>query len=274
MRAWHVLASRLVIDLHSHVLPGIDDGPRDLAGSLAVARAARADGITTMAATPHLREDHPGVVPGELAERCAGLNDSLAEAGLDLHVVPAGEVDLLWAQTADSEELRLVSYCQRGSDLLVETPYGPLPPNFEELVFQLSLRGYRILLAHPERNATFQADPDRLFELVRRGILVQLTAMSLAGPPKSRSRALALSLVERGLAHVIASDAHALDLRPPMLAAGVAAAERVGGARARWMATDAPRAVLSGDPLPPPPAAPEPSRRRLLTRWRRRRDRA
>lgn len=257
-----------MIDLHSHVLPGIDDGPDGVEGSLDVARAAQADGITVMAATPHLREDHPRVVPRELAERCARFNDRVAEAALDLRVVSGGEVDLLWAQAATPEELLLVSYCQRGSDLLVETPYGPLPSNFEELVFRLSLRGYRVLLAHPERNVTFYDNPDRLFEMVRRGVLVQLTAMSLFGPERSRSRALALSLVERGLAHVIASDAHALDLRPPMLAAGVAAAERVSGPRARWMVTDAPQAVLSGEPLPPPPAAPTTPRRRLFTRWR------
>jgi protein-tyrosine phosphatase len=252
-----------VVDLHTHVLPGIDDGPPDLEGSLRLCRRLAAEGVRTAAATPHCRSDHPTVVPAELAERCRTLNGALADDGVELDVAPAGEVDLVWGLEASDEELRLVSYGQRGNTLLVETPYGPLPSSFEELLFQLTLKGFRLLLAHPERNPTFQSDLERLGELVRRGTLVQVTASSLVRSPKgSRSASTAHRIVEEGLAHVIASDAHG-PAAPDRasLADGAAAAERlVGAERARWLVEDAPGAVLAGEELPPQPAAVPPKR--------------
>ncbi len=244
-----------MIDLHSHVLPGIDDGPEEMAGSIELARAAERDGVQTLAATPHLRSDHPRVRLGEVADRCEELNARLEEASVGLRVVAGGEADALWAQGASDEELRLASYGQRGRDLLLETPYGPLPDGFEELLFRLRLRGFRVLLAHPERNPTLQREPERLAEIVGRGALVQVTALSLARADRgSRSRRLALELVERGHAHVIASDSHSAEWRAPDLSAGVAAAAKVAPGRAQWMVTDAPAAILAGDPLPDPPA--------------------
>lgn len=258
-----------VIDLHSHVLAGIDDGPEDYEGSLALVRAAAADGTHTLAATPHLRHDFPTVQLREIASRCVSLNHRLP-ADLQVTVVPGGEVDLIWAQEASVEELRLASYWQRGSDLLVETPYGPLATGFEELLFRISLQGFRILLAHPERNPTFQGDPPRLAALVDRGVLVQVTASSLASTDRqSRSRRLALLLIEEAIAHVIASDAHSAGSMRAPLSAGVAAAARRSPARAEWMVRDAPAAILAGEPLPAPPQERSTPRRGLLRRARR-----
>ena len=254
-----------VIDLHAQVLPGIDDGPPDMEGSVALALALVADGTHTVAATPHARADHPRVRLSRLEGMCEELERRLPP-GTDLTVVPAAECDLAWAQEASDDQLRLASLGQRGRDLLLETPYGPLPPTFEDLLFRVSLRGYRILLAHPERSRTFQADPERLTAIVRRGVLVQVTALSLASANRrSRTRAFAHSLVERGLAHVIASDAHSAAGKRAPLSAGLAAAARVDAARAEWMVTEAPAAVLAGEPLPRPPRRPA-ARRGLLQR--------
>ena len=197
-----------VVDLHAHVLPGVDDGPASADESVELARRAAADGVTTLAATPHLRDDHPGVVPEELARRTAELGRLLDREGVGLALVPGGEVDLTWALDAGDDVLRLVSYGQRGSDLLVETPYGELPQHFERMIDAVRWRGYRVLLAHPERNPSFQRSPERLADLVDRGVLVQLTAASLARPRGSRSGRLARAAVSEGMAHVIASDAH------------------------------------------------------------------
>src|SRR5947209_4567522 len=114
--------SRAMIDLHCHILPGIDDGPSDLPGALALADAASTAGTTVIAATPHLRDDHPGVDVYELAERTLELNRSIADAAIPVRVVPAAEVDLIWACEASSEELMLASYGQAGRDILLETP--------------------------------------------------------------------------------------------------------------------------------------------------------
>jgi protein-tyrosine phosphatase len=258
-----------VLDLHSHVLPGIDDGPPDVKGSLKLAADAAADGIRVLAATPHLREDHPCVVPGELRERCEVFNAELEREGIDLEVIPGGELDLLWARDASEEELRLVSYGQLGGTLLVETPYGPLPETFEALLFGLALKGFQLMLAHPERNPSFQGNPDRLAELVRRGTLVQVTAASLVRSPReSGTAALARSLVSRGLAHVIASDAHgpAARDRASLSAGAAAAAAIVGEARARWLVEDSPAAIVRGEKPPQQPPAEAPPKRRLLGR--------
>src|SRR5215204_2176387 len=103
-----------MIDLHTHVLPGIDDGPADLGGSLELLAAALEEGIATLAATPHVRPDHPDVVPAELAPRTAELAAEAERAGLDIELVSGGEVDLTWAQRADDDALRAASFGARG----------------------------------------------------------------------------------------------------------------------------------------------------------------
>ena len=263
-----------MIDLHSHLLPGIDDGAPDLEHALDLARAAADQGTRVLAATPHLRADFPDVRPEELAPRCDEIRAAIAEAGVELEVVQGGEAGVMWAVNASDDELRAGSYGARGTDLLVETPYGPLNDTFEQLLFTLPDRGYRLLLAHPENNPTFQRTPERLHDLVERGVLLQVTARSLIRSDHKRGpRPLAESLVRDGFAHVLASDAHSgHQLRPPALGAGAAAATLlVGERRALWMVEDAPAAILAGEALPEPPPAETAGRARkrgLLARLR------
>lgn len=240
-------------DLHAHLLPGIDDGPADEAAAVEMARAAAADGVRVLAATPHLRRDHPGVVPRELADRVTALQRTLDAQGIGLRVVQGGEADVYWASDAGDDALRAGSYGGAGRDLLVETPYGAVPPVFEDLLFGLTVKGYRLLLAHPERSDSFRRHPERLAALVDRGVLVQVTASALAGPRRSRSRRFADALIREGRAHVIASDGHGAGLGRPPLSAGHEAAAHIDPARARWMVEDAPAAILAGEPLPPMP---------------------
>ena len=250
----HVRCPAVLIDLHAHVLPGIDDGPPTMADAVRVATTAAEEGVAILAATPHVRPDHPAVRPAELASRTTELAAECAAAGVDLELVPAGEVDLVWAQTAGDEDLAATSYGGRGRDVLIETPYGELPAGFEELLFRVSARGFRLLLAHPERSPTLQRDPGRARALVDRGVLLQVTAGALTSRNRrSRSRRLAHALVQEGAAHVIASDRHGPVHDRTGLQPGVEAAARIAGARALWMATDAPAAILTGEPLPTPP---------------------
>jgi protein-tyrosine phosphatase len=258
-----------LIDLHSHLLPGIDDGPEDMDGAVALAHAVAADGTHTIAATPHCREDHPRVKPVELAARADEVRERLEAEGLSLEVVQGGEVAITWAAAASDDDLRLVSFGGRGTDVLVETPHAPLQATFDMSLESVVLRGYRVLLAHPEVNPTFQDEPDRLRELAARGTLLQVTARSLLrGSRSAPATRLAQSLVADGTAHVLASDAHSAgSFRPPELAAGVAAAAAlVGEARARWMTEVAPAAILAGAALPQAPPVVAPARRGLRAR--------
>jgi protein-tyrosine phosphatase len=252
-----------VIDLHTHVLPGIDDGPAALAGSVAVAEVAAHAGTRTLVATPHLLADHPGVRPRELAGRARELTEHLRARGLPLEVLPGAEVDLEAAARLPDEELALATLGGNGADLLVETPYGPLPEGFEADVLALAGRGFRVTLAHPERSPSVQERPGVVGALVERGVLVQLTARSLAG--KGATGAAARELLEQGWAHVLASDAHALDLRPPDLGARLNQAKHDlphAADELEWMVTVAPRAILDGRPL-----GERPARRRRRRRW-------
>jgi protein-tyrosine phosphatase len=264
----HCANIRRVIDLHTHVLPGLDDGPSTLDGSLAVAEVAARAGTRTLVATPHLRADHPAVRPAELATRAGELTEQLRERGLPVEVLPGAEVDLVAAAGLARDELALATLGGNGSDLLVETPYGPLPIDFPDHLLALAGRGFRLTLAHPERSRTIQARPELVGTLVERGILVQLTASSLSG--RGGSAGAARTLLERGWAHVLASDAHALDRRPPDLGAqlreAIAALPQAAD-ELEWMVTVAPRAILDGRPLGERPAR-RARRRRLRLRLR------
>ena len=258
-----------LVDIHAHLLSGIDDGPEDLEGALDMARAAVAAGISTIAVTPHLRSDFPDVHVEEIAERCSQLAETLRAEEVPLELEPGAEVSLVWALEAGEEALKMATFGQRGRDLLVETPgqvtmLGPL-------LYQLRSRGLRITLAHPERSFDFQRDPSRLEQLVQDGLLLQVNAMSLLAPRRSGVRQLSERMCRDGLAHAIASDGHrGHDWRPvTALAEGLEALTAlVGHERAAWMTRAAPAAILRGEPLPPrlPAVEPPPGRRRFFRR--------
>jgi protein-tyrosine phosphatase len=243
------------VDIHAHVLYGIDDGPTDRADAEAMLRAAAQSGTAAIVATPHLRSDFPDVHVGELAGRADELRGWIDDQGLGIELINGGEVGLVWALDADDEALRLGSYGQRGSDVLIETPNSIV--GIEALLYQVRTRGFRVTLAHPERSREFQRNPSTLEALVERGILLQVNADGLLGDPRrSPTARLAQQLCFNGLAHALASDSHrAVEWRPVsvMPEAVAAAAELVGPERAEWMAVDSPAAIVAGRPLPEPP---------------------
>jgi protein-tyrosine phosphatase len=231
-----------LIDLHSHVLPGLDDGAADLEEALAICAAAAADGITTLAATPHVRQHDYPTTPDAM-ERAF---DALQAAGPPVEIVRGGELDLA-ELSRPAEELR--RFALGGSRyLLVETPYLGWPLDFAERLFRLQVQGFGAVLAHPERNPDVMERPDLLEPIVAGGALVQVTAASVDGRLGKHSRACARTLIDRGLAHMIASDAHAPEIRAIGLSA---AAASVGDDHlARWLTVDVPAAVLA-DKEPP-----------------------
>jgi protein-tyrosine phosphatase len=258
------------VDIHAHVLPGIDDGPSELDGSLAMLRAAAASGITSIVATPHLRSDFPDVHVRELGDRCASLRAVIETDGLDLTLAGGAEVALHWALEAADDDLRLATYGQRGSDVLIETPATTV--GLDALLYELRARDFRVTLAHPERSLTFQGDPSLLGALVEQGVLLQINAATLVNGRRAPSSRLAEYICLNGLAHALASDGHrAQSWRPVTLLAQAveAASALLGPERARWMTTDAPAAILAGHELPDAPPLITSRRRRF--RWPRRR---
>jgi protein-tyrosine phosphatase len=257
-----------VIDLHCHLLPGLDDGPANLDFSVAMARTAVEAGIQVTVATPHVRSDHP--TEAEAIDRgVAELNAALGEAGVELTVLPGAEVSL--RKAAKLDDATLAELCLgSGNYLLVEAPYRSIDIELEGIIRNLQGRGFVPVLAHPERCRIFQREPTRLTRLVNGGALCSITAASLAGGFGSTVRRFAIQLLHDGLVHNVASDGHDHLHRPPEIMSGFEAAEaEVPGLRsqASWFTVTAPVAIVTGrDSLPPRPEAPP---RAPMSRWRR-----
>jgi protein-tyrosine phosphatase len=233
-----------------------------VAGSAQLLQALASDGVDVVAVTPFVPTGAAADMPVAIRERVGALRGELHGRGVPA-LIPGAEIELGWALAADEQQLRAATYGQLGKTLLVSTPARGMTADFDDMVLNLSLRGFQVLLAHPESNRAYQDQPVRLGRLVREGALLQIDAESILAPEGSRSRRLAFALLQEGAAHVIASNARGA-VRPRFREA-VEAAEQVAGARARWMVTDAPAAILGGAELPEPPRT-EAARGGLLKR--------
>ena len=253
-----------MIDLHTHILPGLDDGARTLEESVAIARAAVADGIRVVAATPHVRDDYPTEVT-EMQEGVAELREALTVEGVELDVLTGGEIALDHLALLDTDELARFGLAGNRNYLLLEFPYYGWPLDLETRAFELRGNGFVIVLAHPERNAEVQSAPARLQRLVEQDALVQLTGASVDGRLGRTARKTAFQLLELGLAHLVASDAHTPDVRAVGLASAAEAVADI--ALARWLTEAVPAAIVAGNQIPDRPPA---RRSRSLAARRRR----
>jgi protein-tyrosine phosphatase len=185
---------------------------------------------------------------------------AVEQAGLPLRVLAGGELDLVALDGLGVPELR--RFALGGSHaLLVETPYYGWPLDVADRLFRLQTQGFRPVLAHPERNREVQEAPERLRPLVERGVLVQVTAASLDGRLGRTARATGSLLLAHGLAHLLASDAHAPELREVGMAAAVRGLR--DDALGEWLVRAVPAALLADAAVPPRPAA----RRRRRLPW-------
>lgn len=257
-----------MIDLHCHILPGIDDGPADLAGALALARAQVAVGVDTVAATPHVSPAFPGNDGDAIAVAVGRLRAALSTEACPLHIVIGAEVDLGSASELDDDELLRLRMGD-GPYLLVEAPLTPATQGADVLLRHVRRRGHEILIAHPERCPDFQRRPEALRALVRDGMLTQITAGALVGRFGSRVARFAHWLVDEELVHDVSSDAHDAVRRAPGLRGELV--EAALRDQAAWLTEEVPAAILAGEPIPARPAArrrPSP-RRGLLQHLRR-----
>lgn len=257
---------RGVIDLHCHLLPGVDDGPQTVEDALALARVLAAAGIRTVVATPHVDETW-GVQAADVPPAVAELAGAVAAAGIELEVLAGAEVAASRLAELDAGERDWVRL-GAGPYLLLECPHTAAAGNFEAYVRRLREDDEYLLLAHPERCPLFLSRPERLERLVAAGALCSITAGSLRGDFGRPPRGLALDMLHRGWVHDVASDAHGASRRGPDLAGALAGVERDLPGLAEhvpWLTEAAPAAILAGAPLPPRPALP---RRRLRDRLR------
>ena len=236
-----------MIDLHCHVLPGLDDGPRSLADSVELCRAMAQSGTTTAVATPHVSADWPLNTPPVISAACQWLSDVLAREAVPLSIMAGAEVAMGTAARLDDDQL-FGLHLGDGPWLLVECPAVPSTAGFDRILYSLQERGHRIVLGHPERCPAFQRDPAALEAFAATGMLCSVTSGSLTGRFGRNAQRLALSLLRGGLVHNLASDAHNTTRRPPWLSQDLQAAGI--DQLADWYADAVPRAILSGDDSP------------------------
>lgn len=240
-----------MIDIHSHILPGIDDGAPDLETAVAMCRLALADGCTTIIATPHQRHDYWPNDDGERLERLrARLQEAVGTAPV-IHLGAEIRVDLDLLDEIDRRKPRLTPLA--GSRyLLLEYARGALGTGCEELVHEVVVAGWRPILAHPEFIHFLASDPDLMSRLTAAGALFQVTAMSVTGDFGPGPKRLTEAMLRREQVHFVASDCHSVTHRPPGLArARDEIAARHGADVAERLTRDNGHAVVEDRPLVP-----------------------
>ena len=243
-----------MVDIHCHILPGLDDGPQAVDVSLAMAESAIADGITHVVATPHSSNEYHfdylrvRELRDELQARIG--NRLILATGCDFHLNPENLVAL--REDAPRFSINQHDY------LLVEFNEFSIPPHMDDTLHELQLLTLRPIITHPERNAILRTQAHRLAKWVRMGCCVQVTAGSLTGVFGSGAQRDALRWISDGLVHIVASDAHNTRNRPLRLQPAFDLVhEQFGEEKARALFLDNPLAVFEGRELPHMPAVPD-----------------
>ncbi len=237
-----------MIDIHTHILPGLDDGAKSLDEAVELLRMASEDGTRAVVATPHISD---GVYPNSLAAIEGKLSElqEMVRSELDIQIYMGAEVRIApgLANRVTSGEVPTIN---DGGYLLLELPDEIVPPQTEELLFDLTVNKITPIITHVERYMWTKRNISRIEGFVHAGALVQVTAMSLTGGFGRATRKLSETLLKRGLVHVIASDAHSVTRRPTGLRAALDAAVKiVGEDEANDMVNATPQKIINGEPL-------------------------
>lgn len=240
-----------MIDMHSHILPGLDDGATDWDQALAMARVAVEDGIAEMVCTPHW-------VPGKYENdretvllRFTEFEKLLVAENIPLKIHSGTELRIDTSIPDRLKDGRLLTLNNGSGYVLLELPDETMPDNLHEFFWNLQLCGYRPILSHVERNPYFREHPHRLLRWVENGILTQVTAASLLEGFAEEIREFALFLVEHRLIHMLVTDTHSLRMRKPQLSGARRVIETLAGPEAaNRMVCDTPRHILRGEHVP------------------------
>jgi protein-tyrosine phosphatase len=238
-----------MIDIHCHILPKTDDGAISLEESVEMCRMAAEDGIKTIVATPHMFDGvHTTPERETIREKISAVTS--ANGGC-LEIVPGGEVRYSHEIFDEASDPQTRIKLNGTSYMLLEFPFQSVPPNIEQTIFQILNAGITPVIAHPERNKRIQERPEILVTLIERGAFSQLDAGSLTKSFGAEPYQAAKRLLEAGLAHFIATDAHHAGRRRPILSAAVAVAAELAGAEyARAMVEDNPAALIQDKAIP------------------------
>jgi protein-tyrosine phosphatase len=241
-----------VIDLHTHILPGIDDGARDLKESIEMCRIAAGDGIKTIVATPHTGNGIYLINREHVLSEVAFLNEKLAEYSIPINILPGSDVHI--GTYYDVLEMLMQGEAITVNDnmryLMIEFSENLVTSDIHELMYKLESKKITPIFTHPERNIIIQEDMSMLFDWIEKGGLVQLTAMSLTGDFGRIVKKFSEELLTSHLVHMIASDAHSDTRRPPVLSAARDIAVNLVGADLAFKLVDEfPADIICGKPI-------------------------
>ncbi|MRX73007.1 tyrosine protein phosphatase [Bacillus lacus] len=201
-----------MIDIHSHILPKLDDGAQTMEDSLTMAKAAVAEGISSIIATPHHQNGRYNNNRRNILESTDTLNKTLLQENIPLKVLPGMETRIYGEIVEDLENSQILSL-NHSNYLFIELPSDSVPRYTEKVLYDIQLRGYTPIIVHPERNAGITENPDKLYNLVKKGALTQITASSVCGYFGKNIKKFSHQLIEANLTHFIASDAHNISNR-------------------------------------------------------------
>ena len=276
----------MMIDLHSHILHGLDDGPETMDESIQMCWISYRDGVRTIVATPHtlngsyqnnrstilakVKELNAlikkfGVQSSELGVEYPKSEDFYhcqsaicnLQSAIELKILPGADVHFSNEILHQLDQGEVTTVGDGKKFLILEFPFHTIPFGAEDVLFQLMARRITPIISHPERNLEITRRPKRYYEMIRMGCFGQVTAMSLTGGFGAKIKGFAEKLLKKRLIHLIASDAHSVDGRPPILSTAIKEAEKIiGREEAQKMVTEYPKAILEGrkpyvpDPIP------------------------
>lgn len=208
-----------MIDIHSHILPGIDDGAKDLNESLALLNIAQNDGITHMVATPHI---HIGRFNNSVSQLYSELTNLKAQAlvnniGIKLAVAAEVRLDVELMSLVLGNKIPFIGTLNSVNYLLLELPHSHVPQGYDKFINWLAKQNIKVIIPHPERNRDIQANPFYIERLKQLGCEFQLTASSIDGVWGETAKIISIDMLKKGLVTYVASDAHSVKRRPPIL---------------------------------------------------------
>lgn len=203
-----------MIDIHSHILPCLDDGAKDLDESIEMAKLAVSEGITKIIATPHHKNRDYNNPKEKILQQVEMLNTALSQHKIPLTILPGQEPRIYGEMIEEYESGEVLTLNNGGKYLFIEFPTGHVPRYSEQLLFDIQLKGLTPLIVHPERNSEIIENPDMLYKFVKNGACTQITSSSVTGHFGKKIKKFTMQLVESNLTHFVASDAHNLSSRP------------------------------------------------------------
>ncbi len=242
-----------MIDIHHHLLWGLDDGSKSIETSLEMARMAAEDGITHIVCTPHANGQYT-YEPRTIRDRIAELQQRLDDEKIAIKLGKGCDFHMSYDNIQDALKDHTRYSINDHNYLLVELPDYGLPRGLTEIFYQLQLAGLTLILTHPERNPTLQQDQQRMVEWMQRGVLIQVTAGSVTGRMGRTAEKMAHDLLNKRWVHFLATDAHNVTSRPPkMQEAFDIVAKKYSPDYARLLCISNPLAAFMGNPMPPQP---------------------